>query len=225
MFALLLFSALPPTAEIRQMPGVVEVQIRAAEKPTHRVVHLLNWHFVTREDFALLDDVAKYETFLEGVEAVQREQVVFLRKLGARKIHCEGLTDKNRAAFVERVATLKALKPPKGDSPVELLLIKFIREDSLQLGAPGRLLMSGDIDEVLPAEDAKAFDGANPVKGGKVSFDASAVKRREDAIAKRLLSAKESVIVLGGDHDLSDNLPDGVEYLRVTLKKFRELSE
>ena len=40
-----------------------------------------------------------------------------------------------------------------------------------------------------------------------------------------LLAQKESVIILGGEHDLSDTLPAAVEYVRVTLKAYKLATE
>jgi hypothetical protein len=90
--------------------------------------------------------------------------------------------------------------------------------DTLQLGAPGAMLIAGEIDAMLPADDADAHRAADPVKGEKLEFDEAANKAREDEIVKLLLAHKHAVIVLGGEHDLADNLPVSVEYVRVTLK-------
>lgn len=106
-----------PTAEIlRQLPGIskVETAVRVG-KPTHRIVHLRDWHFVPRNLYAIdvrnasnrpLSEEAidrLYEAFLLEVEAVQLEQMALLRCLiqhhGLRRILCEGLTDKDLPSY------------------------------------------------------------------------------------------------------------------------------
>jgi hypothetical protein len=74
------------------------------------------------------------------------------------------------------------------------LLRGFIRDDLLQLGAPGRLLMAGELDAVLPADDAKLLDAGDPVKGDKIEFNPQAVEARERATVKLLLTGTESPI-------------------------------
>ncbi len=92
----------------------------------------------------------------------------------------------------------------------------------------GRLLVSGEIEDVLPLEDDEPLDAANPVTAdGQVQFDALKVQCRHDAIVKNVLKgASLGLMILGGDHDLSENvrrLGDGkVEYSRVTMTRYRE---
>ena len=52
------------------------------------------------------------------------------------------------------------------------------------------------------------------------------IEAREDAIVKRLLKQPVSVVVLGGAHDLSDNVKRmaGVEYIRVEVKALWEFA-
>ena len=68
----------------------------------------------------------------------------------------------------------------------------------------------------------------NPVTAdGQVRFDALKIKARHDAIVKNVLKEGAfGLVILGGDHDLSENvrrLGEGkCEYVRVTTKRFRE---
>jgi len=41
-------------------------------------------------------------------------------------------------------------------------------------------------------------------------------------MVKLVLAHKQAVVILGGEHDLSDNLPANVEYVRVTLKAYNK---
>ena len=92
----------------------------------------------------------------------------------------------------------------------------------------GRLLVSGEIEDILPLENEEPLNAANPVTAdGQVRFDALKVQARHDAIVKNLLKGGLfGLMILGGDHDLSENarrLGEGKgEYVRVTMKRFRE---
>jgi len=112
---------------LRQLPGVVRVEIGVqAEKPTHRIVRLRDWHFVPRDLYAvdlrdsagkpLSDDEVDWlheEQCLE-VEAVQLEQLAVLRCLikhhGLRFIFCEGLTQKGLANYREKIGVLRSME-------------------------------------------------------------------------------------------------------------------
>ena len=103
-----------------------------------------------------------------------------LRRL--RRVHYEGLSKSELSAFRQRIATMTRFeqRKPRGETPLEQLLLHEYRLDPLQMGAPGRLMIAGDLEEVLPVEDAALFDAANPVqKDGTVRLDAVAVKRRK----------------------------------------------
>ena len=105
-----------------------------------------------------------------------------------------------------------------------------LRRDLLQIGAAGRLLMEGKIEAILPLEDVAAYKAANPVaKDGAVALDQNRIEARQDAQAKRLLGAgKIALIILGGAHDLSDNLDrlsgGKAEYIRVATKQWQEFA-
>ena len=62
--------------------------------------------------------------------------------------------------------------------------------------------------EALPAESVEALLQASPVTpDGKIEFNADTMEKREDAIVRRLLDSGPVVIViLGGGHDLADNI-------------------
>jgi hypothetical protein len=98
----------------------------------------------------------------------------------------------------------------------------------LEIGAAGRLLMSGELQEVLPLDDAELLDAAGPVlANGKLTFDAAKLQARRDAMVQLALAEDHAaVIVLGGSHDLTENVRgivgEGCEYIRVTGHAFRE---
>lgn len=106
---------------LRQLPCVVQVEVGVqAHKPTHRIVHLRDWHFVPRDLYAIdmksaagreLSDAdidRLHRELLLEAEAVQLEQMALLRCLakhhGLRRIYCEGLTSKDLPSYKEKVA-------------------------------------------------------------------------------------------------------------------------
>jgi len=94
-----------------------------------------------------------------------------------------------------------------------------------------RLLIAGEIEEVLPLDDADLLDRAKLITpDNKVKLDPGKVKARQDAQVKVVLDKGAfGLIVLGGAHDLSDSvrrLGQGrCEYIRVTMRCLKEFSE
>ena len=101
----------------------------------------------------------------------------------------------------------------------------------LEMGAAGRLLITGELEDVLPLEDADALQMAKPITpSGTVKLDPVKIEARHDAQVKAVMKeGPVAVIVLGGSHDLSASvrrLGDGnCEYLRVATRRFKEISE
>lgn len=123
------FDDLDVSAEriLRNLPGVVEIEVKVrVEKPTHRIVHLRDWHFVTRDWFAIdahnssetqltekeIDDL--YRDFLLQVDAVQTEQLAILRRLikdnGLKRIFVEGLSTEEWPNYLERISVLRDME-------------------------------------------------------------------------------------------------------------------
>jgi len=119
---------------------------------------------------------------------------------------------------------MKEIKPHLGgDEPLDHFMRHEYQTDMLALGAPAQLLLDGQIKAVVPAEEAKAYAAANPVKDdGTIVFDEKANETREDAIVRSLMKAsgKTAIVVLGGAHNLSDNVPEGVHLVEVTVKSY-----
>lgn len=232
--------------QLRKLPEVHSVTSTPTKsKPKQIIIHLLNWHFVSKEDFAAdLSDSSdvklseaeiekQYLEFLNDVEAIQKEQKQILRflleKHGVQSVYLEGLSDKNLSAFNSFIKTLRDFEVPEGDGALDLFLKEQYRRDLMQLGSPAQLLISNQLKSVLPLESAEAFEKANPIgKDGKVRFDESAEDKREDEMLKILMKEEGiKVIVLGGGHDLSDNLRrmkvDSVLYVRVSGKQYERV--
>jgi len=253
---------------LRGLPGVADVEVHQAYKPSHRIIHLRDWHYISRDlfaidhrDEALIDEALdqQYHKFLKQVDSVQLEQMTLLRTLiqqhGLKRLYCEGLTSKDMPNYREKIGVLKDMETNqiaqlkrqlievrellvgRPDPEAEVMEAKIL--DLLygfywrlvEMGAAGRLLVSGEIEEVLPVEDHELLDAANPITSdGQVRFDAEKVKARRDAIVKNVLkSGSFGLMILGGDHDLTENVmrvgEGKCEYLRVTLKRYNQVEE
>lgn len=113
----------PTAADLRKFDFVSEVAVHEASgPPAHRIIHVLNWHFVEREDFAAdlrdtnpdladeeIDD--RYDDLIASVEAVQAERRQLLQHLtekhGLRGVHLEGLSVELLPALQRHVKTLR----------------------------------------------------------------------------------------------------------------------
>lgn len=221
---------------LESLPHVATVEItRVKGMPRRQIIHILNWHFVERAAFVadiqtaaekpLTDAELEQEwaSFLDDVESIQSQQEALLRALvsshGIEAVYLEGIaTDQELEGYLNLAARLKDWKEPSGDDVLSEFLRQQFREDSLLLGAASRV----DGLEIRPAEDADAMESANPVNGGKVHFDAAARERRESAIVRKVLAEGSPVVVLvlGGGHDLADNVPPGVDVVRVGVTRY-----
>ena len=109
---------------LKQLPGVVAVEVPVqVERPKHRIVHLKNWHFLSKDLFAAdirevqgeeIPDAeidALYEELLLEVELVQLEQIALLRCLiehhGLKTVFCEGLTAENMPTYETKIIAIQ----------------------------------------------------------------------------------------------------------------------
>lgn len=212
MRTLALLSAL---AAVTLASFVAYTTLRPAPGPSapDRIVHIADWHWVPEGDHGDGD----YAEFLEQVDWIQRQQMQEIRALEVRQVWVEGQSDETIAGFRGHVLSLRAFVLPQGDSPVDQLIRDTYQEDLLQMGAAGRLLLAGEIDDALPLEDHDAWRAAKPVDGeiGKASNE-----YRERAMARRL--PNRAVIVLGAGHDLGKWLPKGLAYEVVRVEALPE---
>lgn len=174
------------------------------------IIHVADWRLIPQDDFAA--ELGKqYENHLADIEELQREQVEMLRELskahGLKRIFYEGISDEDLKACRESNARIQRLEIAEAEiedletnplrEPVKKALAELrdsLREQSIQLGAIGCLIRAGEIEDYIPLEDAKILGNADP-------------EALEDEMAKRLLASRRvAVVVLGGGHDLTDNL-------------------
>lgn len=94
----------------------------------------------------------------------------------------------------------------------------------LDVGATGRLLITGELQRVLPLENAKAMHDANPIKNGKWQPAKALTEKRLAEMALEIRTHDESVrvIVLGASHDLRPHLLEDTDYLRLTVRSLLE---
>jgi hypothetical protein len=126
--------AAAPTPLLRGLPGVVAVEaLVVAERPTHRIIHLRDWHLVPKDLYAAdlrsatgrpLSDAdidALHAELLLEVELVQLEQAALLRCLarrhGLRRVLIEGLTPDGVEALTARVDAVRGMLAPARAAP------------------------------------------------------------------------------------------------------------
>ena len=241
MLELLITCLLSDLFNLESVPGVALVEVAVkCDDPMLTIIHIRDWHIVDEERFTLdvrdesdteLSDDDVSTLFAEHrvtVETVQKQQKRVLRalikKYGVDQVFHEGFTDAELPNYTKLIDVLRDFKKylPTGDSGLDQFTRYQYATDLLQIGAPGQLLIDGHIKAVVPAEDAKAYEAANPVQtDGRIVFDEMANEAREDAIVKRMMKASgTAVLVLGGAHDLSDNVPASVKLIVLTVKGY-----
>jgi hypothetical protein len=229
-----LLSDLP--ADLKAMPAVASVRVAVeCADPSLTIVHIRDWHFVEKKAFAIdVRDVSDeqlsdnevdelFEEHREAVALVQKQQKRLIRKLGIKQVFQEGFTAEELPAYQKRIGILRDFRKylPIDDRPLSQFARYEYQTDMLQIGASGQLLIDEKIDATIPADDAKALEAANPIKDGRIVFDEKAIEFREDAIVTNLQTTTgTAVLILGGAHDLSNNVPDGVRLIVVTVSGY-----
>lgn len=128
------------------------------------------------------------------------------------------------------VALRHSVAQPEGVA-VDEQAVPLVAGRLLKLGAAGRLLIAGELEGVLPLEDAAALEQARPTApDGKLRLDTQKVEDRHDAQVRAVIKeGPVAVIILGGAHDLTASLRRlgyrRCEYLRVTTKRYKEMAE
>jgi len=186
----------------------------------------------------LIEHHGLHSVFQEGLSQpdmpVYRVKLRVLRGLegdmaGLRDEHAEVARALSgmKAASQEGTADYRELA--KVEREIEDVLQAY-RLDLLRIGAAGQLHVSGVLHEVLPLDDAGLLDEADPVtEAGRVDLNPAAIEARQDAQVRTLLEAGPfAFVILGGAHDLEDNIAgqsDGCEYVVVTTREYRRAAE
>ncbi|QDU15545.1 hypothetical protein CA11_33710 [Gimesia maris] len=192
----------------------------------HEIIHVVNPHHVTRAEYladlransSLTDDQIddRYREFLQDRERSQRGLIlklrVLIKKYRLKGIYLQGLSEKNHQATLDYLESLKQYEKTNtiNESEFEKRKKDQNRLDLSELGAAGQLVITGELQTILPAEDAKAFEAVNSVKSdGSIKFVEKEEHERENAIVRNLMKADGvAVIVLSRDHNLADNLKE-----------------
>jgi len=243
----LLISADPQSADLavsfRKLPVVKSIEIQPTKTQARkRIIHILDWHYVDEASFVadikdadedlsedeIKEAVEQHRKTVNKVQKQEKKVILFLAaEFGIKQVFHEGFTLEELDGYKKRIKLLKDFEPPKGNGGFDLFMRHEYQTDLLLIGAPGQLLIEEKIEAVLPAEEAEAYEAANPIKDGKFVFDEKANEARENSIVKRVLAgtARTQLLVLGGSHDLSDNVPDDCEYIRVAVNAYRKASQ
>ena len=136
----------------------------------------------------------------------------------------------NQARKLQTAATTEELEQLKD---VELRLVKLLeghKQRLLQMGAARRLLISAELEAVLPLEEATALANAKPISRERVlKFNQEKIEVRHGAQVR--VAWKEgtvAAIFLGAAHDLTASVKlsrADYEYRRVTAKPVKELAD
>jgi len=230
MFAILLtFAVIPEELRANDAAALVREVLPGTET---RIIHIRDWHLVPKADFAIdtelvgkdLDDAN--DQHLRDVERVQKSELKILA--GVRTVYGEGLTEENYPIYKAEIRSLRPFhhelaKFDPDDGEDSKRIFAEHRMTLLRLGAAGQLML----DEKLTVRPCEGKEYENrPIKDGKVVLDTKIIGAREDAIVRNLLKQQGTVyLVLGGAHDLSDNikrLSKDCGYIVVTPKGYPE---
>src|SRR5688572_29284908 len=79
-----------PEHDYSQYPGVAQVEfLIKPTRPTRRIVHILDWHYISPEHFSADTPGDNYEEHLELVRTIQASQRTLLERLGVQAVYVE----------------------------------------------------------------------------------------------------------------------------------------
>jgi hypothetical protein len=168
------------------------------------------------------EGAAEFKTRIAALKEAEPHQATLRQQLAEVQALLKKLADDGKARS-ERFAKAQAVEKDIAD------LLEHHRMELLELGAIAHLLVSGELQQVLPLDDEALLDAAKPrLKNGEVVPDPAAKAARQDGMVRALLKAGPvAVAVLGGAHDLTDSAQrvasPGSEYLRVTVQAYQEV--
>ncbi len=197
--------------ELNALPHVSKIEVFPIGEPETQIIQIRNLRFVDYKANES-DGLKEWNTFLQSVEDVQKQQVELLCRLrddhGVKTVFLEGLAEADLDGWRKVATNLASWKEPAENDPNGQFLRQQHRKQRLAMGAVAQVKGL----QVLPAVDSEIlnmFHTGPLVNRGKESY--------EDAILLTSLTSEENVVVVMtmGDHDLSDNLKriiaDGAE--------------
>jgi hypothetical protein len=225
MIELILACVLTDLPKLESLPGVESAKIAVkCDDPKLTIVHIRDWHFIEFAEFQaeVQDEIAEdqvenqYLIFAREVQEVQDQQELFLEamaKAGHQDVWIEGLIPEFERAFIHicHVAARNGLY----ESP-----------NPISVGAAARLFVKRQI-RVHALDTDKGLRLTKPLDAaGKLRTVSEAnIEQRENLMMQQLRSHKGvAIVVLGGAHDLSNNVPPETRLVVVTVKGYREAS-
>lgn len=225
MFELLLACVLTDLPNLDSLPGVesAKVVVDCAE-PVLTIVHIRDWHFIEYAEFKadVQDEVAddqidnQYLIFAREVQEIQDQQELFLNamaKAGHRDVWIEGLIPEFERAFIHicHAAARNGL---------------YETPNPISVGAAARLFVKRQI-RVRALDTDKGLRLTQPLdnSGNLRKVSEQDFEKRENLMMQQLRDHKGvAIVVLGGAHDLSNNVPAGTKLVVVTVKGYRQAS-
>lgn len=225
MLELLLAAMLSDLPKLDSFPGVESVKVVVdCKEPTLTIVHIRDWHFIEYAEFKadVEDEIGadqienQYVVFAREVQAVQDQQELFLNamvKVGHRDVWIEGLIPEFERAFIHICHA--AARNGLYESP-----------NPISVGAAARLFVKQQI-KVHALDTDKGLRLTKPLDAaGKLrKISVADIEKREDLMIHRLRDHNGvAIVVLGGGHDLSNNVPPGTKLVTVSVKGYRKAS-
>jgi hypothetical protein len=198
----------PTAAILRQLPGAAQVEtLVACDRPTHRIIHLRDWHLVARDDYLRAVQAASGQPINDGeadllmqelrlqVELVQAEQLRALRCLverhGLNQVLSENASAQGIADFRAHLAELRTadadlarlaksraeLKGHAADFDRELAALRHQHFQDLLAVGAAGRIAVEGLADVLPLEDDRVFEADYPFRPDG-SFDMDPTKLR-----------------------------------------------
>ena len=223
MFELLLAAMLSDLPKLETLPGVESVTVAVdCEDPNLTIVHIRDWHFIEYAEFKAdvegelgADQLEnQYVVFAREVQEIQDQQELFLdamARAGHRDVWIEGLIPEFERAFIHicHAAAQNGLY----ESP-----------NPISVGAAARLFVKRQI-RVHALDTDQGLRLTKPLDaGGKLrEISESDIEKREDLMMQQLRKHQGvAIVVLGGAHNLSNNVPPGTKLVTVTVKGYRK---
>ena len=252
--------SLPIADLLSGLPGVIQVTGHQHDAPTQRIIHLIDNPLPMREEFLfclrrLADGGVTweqrdllYEDYLQQTELLQLEQMALLRCLiehhGLQQIFVEGLTSANLPTYRKKIESLRegsadaaeADQQREGAQQGNQLVHR--QSNLLEIGAAGRLLVLGEIQDLLPLDDPELM-GQSTLQRDLVSTVDHQSRRHSkihqqksqaalDFQVQTILNHGAFGLIVGDDHDLTENVfrisAGKCEYIRVKTKWCHEIS-
>lgn len=225
MFELLLVAMLADLPSLESFPGVESVKVAVeCNNPTLTIVHIRDWHFIEYAEFKadVQDEVAddqienQYLIFAREVQEIQDQQELFLNamvKAGYRDVWIEGLIPEFERAFIHICHA--AARNGLYESP-----------NPISVGAAARLFVKRQI-KVHALDTDKGLRLTKPLDAaGKLrEVSESDIEKREDLMIQQLRNHQGvAIVVLGGAHDLSNNIFPSTKLITVMVKGYRKAS-